>query len=85
MEQDLFQTFIGPLLFAMLAGGWAFRHRPEARPRLLLVLVLMFLTAAASQYRHPTQDLFWLLALYLGFLVALMVWPSRSARLGTEG
>lgn len=85
MQSDLFQTFVGPLLFAMLAGGWAYRFRPEARPRLLLVLVLMFLTAAVSQYRHPSQDLFWLLIVYMGFLVTLMVWPSRTPRLSPEG
>ena len=86
MNQELFSTFVGPVLFAMLAGGWAFRHRPRQRTQLMFIMVLMYLTAAASQYLHPSQDLFYLLLVFMLFLVALMVWPSRPPTLeGAEG
>ncbi len=81
MDQELFTTFVGPVVFAMLAGGWAFRNRPKQRPQLMLIMVLMYLTAAVSQYLHPSQELFYLLLVYLVYLVALMVWPSRQATL----
>lgn len=78
MENELFYTLIGPILFATAAGGWAFKHRAAQRSQVLLTLILLFLTGAWSQYRQPSSELFYLLLAFSVFLVGMMVLGLRT-------
>ncbi|WP_027481311.1 hypothetical protein [Deinococcus pimensis] len=74
MEAEMFNTLVGPLLFALIAGTWGFFQRPEKRDQLLWALTLLFVFASGVYHYFPSLNLFGVLAVYgvgLGTLMAL--------------
>lgn len=63
METEMFNTLVGPLLFAMCAGVYGFVQRPEQRNVLLHALVLLFAGCAVVFRFFPSAALFQLMVL----------------------
>ena len=79
MEIEMFNTLFGPLLFAMVAGIWGFRSRPEKRDQLLLALTLLLVTSGAVSYLFPSINLFALLVLYALVVTTLLTLNLRGS------
>ena len=71
METEMFNTLVGPLLFAMTVGTWGFFQRPEKRSALLHAMILMFSVAAVVHSFFPSSSLFQLLVVK-GFVVTVL-------------
>ena len=69
---------LGPLLFAIFGGAWAYLNRPEQRPSLLLTLTLFLVVGALANYLMPHTGLFTLLLIYAVYLVVLYVHNMRG-------
>ena len=72
MEVEMFNTLIGPLLFAMIAGVWGFFFRPEKRDQLLWALTLMFVVSSGVYKWYPSVSLFEVLVIY-GLILATLL------------
>lgn len=64
IEAEMFNTLVGPLLFAMFAGVWGYIYRPEKRDQLLWALTLMFVVSSGVYKLYPSLALFQLLVAY---------------------
>jgi hypothetical protein len=74
MEVEMFNTLVGPLLFALIAGTWGFFQRPEKRDQLLWALTLLFVFSSTVYSVYPSLSLFQVLVIYgvgLGTLMAM--------------
>ena len=78
MELHLFNSLIGPILFAMGAGVYGFVKRPEKRDKLLLALVSFLVVAGALFARFPSPQLFGLLAPFAGMVTVLYALDLRQ-------
>ncbi len=78
MELELFNTLVGPILFAMGAGLYGFVKRPEKRGQLLLALACFLVTAGALFARFPSPQLFQLLAPFAGMVTVLCALDLRQ-------
>ena len=72
MELEIFNTLIGPLLFAMFAGAYGFVFRPEKRQQLLFALTTLLVFAGGVYTAYPSMALFQLMAVYALFVSGLL-------------
>lgn len=78
MELELFNSLIGPILFAMGAGVYGFVKRPEKRDQLLLALACFLVTAGALFARFPSPQLFNLLVPFASLVTVLYALDLRQ-------
>ncbi len=82
MEVEMFNTLVGPLLFALIAGTWGFFQRPEKRDQLLWALTLLFVFSSGVYSFWPSLSLFQVLVVYgvgLGTLMAVFFQKAAPA------
>ncbi len=79
MELEMFNTLLGPLLFAIVCGVWGFYARPEKRDQLLLALTLLLVFSGGVSYLYPSPDLFVLVVGYALVVTSLLALSFRQA------
>lgn len=72
MELEMFNTLIGPLLFAMFGGLYGYVARPEKREQLLFALTSLLVVAGGVYHLFPSEVLFPLVAVYALFVSSLL-------------
>ncbi|PYE56647.1 hypothetical protein [Deinococcus yavapaiensis] len=77
MEVEMFNTLLGPLLFAMIAGIYGYTARPDKREPLLLALTALLVMSGAISYLYPSTDLFILVMSYAMLVCALLTLNFR--------
>ena len=73
MTQDVLSALALPLLFALVAGLYGFKHYPERREKLLLNLILFQLLGAYAVHVQPSAALLGLLTVFGLVVTSLLV------------
>ena len=81
LNSDMLSTLALPLLFAISAGLWIYRHRAAQRPQLLLSLCLLFAVAAYGYAQQPQPTLFALLLAFMLMLSGMMLHHWEAVKL----
>lgn len=79
MEAEMFNTLLGPLVFAMAAGVYGYCVRPEKREQLLFALTLLLVFSGAVSYVYPSLELFTLVVSYALVVSLLFTLKVRQA------
>ncbi len=79
MEVEMFNTLLGPLLFAIIAGVYGYAARPEKREHLLLAMTSLLAVSGAISYLYPSTDLFVLVMSYALVVCALLTLNFRRS------
>lgn len=72
-------ALIGPLLFAVLGGLYAYIYRPERRESLMATLVCFLLVGAYAYHKQPLEDLFLMLLAFALMVCGMFVHSLQRA------